>query len=157
MKTDAAHETLTCNTCHSAHRYDTRAASVKACTGCHDDQHTKAYFASKHAKLFEREASGTLPPGSGVSCATCHMPFTEAQDEDGAKLRFVTHNQNGNLRPNEKMVRSVCGACHGLQFTLDALADPKLIARNFTGNPNVRVESIEWAQRRTKERGKERK
>ena len=51
------------------------------------------------------------------------------------KAIFVTHNQNDNLRPNEKMVRSVCGNCHGLQFTLDALADPALVERNFKGRP----------------------
>jgi hypothetical protein len=157
MKPDAAHATLTCNTCHSAHKYDIRAASVEACTGCHDDAHTKAYFKSKHYALLEREAREALPPGSGVSCATCHMPIVEARDEDGVNTRFVTHNQNDNLRPNEKMVRSVCASCHGLQFTLDALADPALIARNFTGRPAVHIESIEWAQRRTRERGKERK
>ena len=74
--------------------------------------------------------------------------------EDGSKSIFVTHNQNDNLRPNEKMVRSVCGQCHGLQFTLDALADPALVAGNFNGRPAVHVESIEWAQTRARERGR---
>jgi hypothetical protein len=51
----------------------------------------------------------------------------------------------------------VCGHCHGLQFTLDALADPALVRGNFTGRPAVRVESIEWARRRAKERNQARK
>jgi hypothetical protein len=72
-------------------------------------------------------------------------------------VKSVTHNQNDNLRPNEKMVRGVCGHCHGLPFTLDALADPALVAGNFKGRPSVHIESIEWAQRRTKERGRNRK
>lgn len=152
MKADAAHKTLECNTCHSAHKYDLARAQVTACAGCHDDAHTKAYFASPHYDLFKKEVAGALPRGSGVSCATCHMPAIEFSDEYGTKSIFVTHNQNDNLRPNEKMVRSVCGNCHGLQFTLDALADRKLLDNNFQGVPGVHIESIEWAKRRVKER-----
>ncbi|MBZ0149124.1 MAG: hypothetical protein K8F62_16515, partial [Pseudorhodoplanes sp.] len=81
-----------------------------------------------------------------------HMPVIEARDADGRKIHFTTHNQNDNLRPNEKMVRSVCGDCHGLQFTLDALADPKLILRNFVDRPGIHIDSIEWAQKRVRER-----
>jgi Cytochrome c3 len=157
MKADAADKTLTCNTCHSAHKYDLVAAQVTACAGCHDDPHTKAYFASPHYDLFKKEIAGQLPRGSGVSCATCHMPIVERRDEYGEKSIFVTHNQNDNLRPNEKMVRSVCGDCHGQRFTLDALADSALIARNFKGLPGVHIESIEWAKKRVKERGETRK
>lgn len=157
MKSDAAHAALTCNSCHSAHRYDLKSAAVEACTGCHDDRHTKAYFKSKHHDLFDREAKGALPPGSGVSCATCHMPIARTRDDSGRTSSFVMHNQNDNLRPNDKMVRSVCGQCHGLQFTLDALADTALIAKNFAGHPTVHIESIESAQRRTQERGRNRK
>ena len=133
MKPDASHAELGCNSCHSAHAYDTKVAKVEACVGCHDDTHTKAYFASPHYDLFKKEAAGEAPRGTGVSCATCHMPVVEARDADGRKIHFTTHNQNDNLRPNEKMVRSVCGDCHGLQFTLDALADPELVAKNFKG------------------------
>ena len=154
MKADAGHTELTCNTCHSAHKYDRAAARVEACAGCHDDPHTRAYFVSSHYDLLKQETAGRRPPGSGVSCATCHMPATMTRGEDGAKAIFVTHNQNDNLRPNEKMVRSVCGQCHGLQFTLDALADPLLVANNFKGLPSVHVESIAWAERRARERGR---
>lgn len=157
MKAEAAHAELTCNTCHSAHTYDRAAAQVTACAGCHDDKHTKAYFASAHYDLFKKEVAGQVPRGSGVSCATCHMPAVETKDEYGNKAIFVTHNQNDNLRPNEKMTRSVCANCHGLQFTLDALADRKLIDTNFNGSPSVHIESIEWAERRFQERSKARK
>lgn len=156
MRADAAHKVLTCNTCHSAHKYDLARAQVTACAGCHDDTHTKAYFASSHYELFRKEAAGVAPRGSGVSCATCHMPLIEARDEFGAKSIFVTHNQNDNLRPNEKMTRSVCANCHGLQFTLDALADRKLVESNFQGLPGVHIESIEWAKRRVKQRSEAR-
>lgn len=157
MKADAHAEQLGCNTCHSAHKYDRAAAKVEACAGCHDDAHTRAYFVSPHYDLLKKEMAGQLPPRSGVSCATCHMPATTTRGEDGSKASFVTHNQNDNLRPNEKMVRSVCGQCHGLQFTLDALADPALVANNFKGLPAVHVESIEWAQKRARERGRAKK
>ena len=60
----------------------------------------------------------------------------------------TNHNQNDSLRPNEKMIRPVCLDCHGLAFSLDALADTDLVARNFAGKPDVHVESIEWAIRR---------
>jgi Cytochrome c3 len=153
MKADARGTELTCNACHSAHNYDRAAARVEACAGCHDDAHTRAYFASPHYDLLKQEMAGRRPPGSGVSCATCHMPATMTRGEDGAKAIFVTHNQNDNLRPNEKMVRGVCGQCHGLQFTLDALADPTLVANNFKGAPSVHVESIAWAERRARARG----
>ncbi|MPZ58039.1 MAG: hypothetical protein GEU91_16400 [Rhizobiales bacterium] len=156
MKMDQTRTSLGCNTCHSAHHYDLATAKVERCAGCHDDTHTKAYFASPHYELFKKEVAGLAPKGSGVSCATCHMPPSETRRPDGSKSVFATHNQNDNLRPNEKMVRSVCGNCHGLQFTLDALADRALIASNFTGLSGVHIESIDWAQRRARERGEHR-
>ena len=61
----------------------------------------------------------------------------------------TNHNQNDTLRPNEKMIRPVCLDCHGLEFSLDALADAALVERNFTGTPTVHVESVEWAMRRS--------
>lgn len=157
MKKDAHDVALTCNTCHAAHKYDRAAAKVEACIGCHNDPHTAAYFQSPHYSLLTKEMDGMLPRGSGVSCATCHMPATTRRADDGSKSIFVTHNQNDNLRPNEKMVRSVCGHCHGLQFSLDALADSALIAKNFKGRPKVHIESIEWAIRREKERARTRR
>ena len=96
-----------------------------------------------------REAAGELPAGSGVTCATCHMPKLESEAEPGV---FRTlHNQNDNLRPNEKMIRTVCLDCHGLQFALDALADPALIDNNFQGQSKVSIDSIKMAIQRVKE------
>ena len=60
----------------------------------------------------------------------------------------VSHNQNDTLRPNEKMIRSVCLDCHGLGFAINALADSDLVIGNFSGRPAVHVESIEWAVQR---------
>lgn len=153
MKDDAHGRELVCTTCHSAHRFDVVKAAVEACASCHADDHTKTYFASPHFRLVEEERAGLLPPGSGITCATCHMPRVESRDADGHPIVVATHNQNDNLRPNEKMVRSVCASCHGLQFTLDALADPGLVDANFNGAPKRHVESLEWVERRMRERG----
>lgn len=154
MKTDAHGKELSCTGCHVAHRFDTRRAAVEACSGCHDDTHTRAYPASPHYRLWQAELAGTAPPGSGVSCATCHMPRVKRDDPaSGLEILFATHNQNETLRPNEKMGRAVCLGCHGLGFTLDALADRALIDSNFSGSPAVHVESIDWVVRRMKQRG----
>jgi mono/diheme cytochrome c family protein len=80
------------------------------------------------------------------------MPRIKADDGTGATRIFVNHNQNDNLRPGEKMIRSVCSDCHGLQFSLDALADKQLALGNYTGRPEVRVQSIHWAKRRQQTR-----
>lgn len=153
MRADARGVDLTCNTCHPAHAFDTRKAEVQACLGCHDDRHSLNYAGSPHDKLWQAELAGTAPKGSGVTCATCHLPRTSFEDPDTYEERLVVvHNQNANLRPNEKMLRSVCMDCHGLGFSMDALADTALITRNFAGRPSVRVESIEWVKRRLKDR-----
>jgi mono/diheme cytochrome c family protein len=146
---------LGCTSCHSAHRFDTAGdAQVEACLGCHADQHSKAYLGSPHHKLWQAELAGTAPKGSGVSCATCHMPRGSIEDDvTGLDRVVVNHNQSDSLRPNEKMIRPVCASCHGLAFTLDALADPALAQRNFAGRSVVHVESIDWALKRLKERG----
>lgn len=145
MKVSAHSREIGCTSCHEAHRFDTVKAQLEACLGCHDDTHSRAYLDSPHHKLWQAEISGKALKGSGVSCASCHMPRIKAENPAGAPSIFVNHNQNDNLRPNEKMIRTVCGDCHGLQFTLDALADRKLALRNYAGRPAVHVESIEWA------------
>ena len=142
MRPEAFPGYLDCGTCHDPHTADTRHAAVEACASCHNDAHTLAYFDSPHHALWQAELSGAAAPGAGVSCATCHMPGSERRG-----TIVVSHNQNDNLRPNEKMIRTVCLDCHGLGFSLDALADPALVARNFTGRPAAHVESIEWAVR----------
>ena len=147
MHESAGHLELSCNSCHSAHRYDTREAAVDACLRCHNDPHTLAYQNSEHFALWTREMEGKGEPGTGVSCATCHMPREEAR-KGGETRVAVQHNQNANLRPNEKMVRGVCLACHGLGFTLNALADTNLIRTNFTGQPGISLETLRLAEER---------
>jgi predicted CXXCH cytochrome family protein len=156
MKSDAHDKVLTCNTCHGAHRYDTRQAAEKSCSGCHDDIHSKAYSSSPHHKLWQAELSGSAPEGSGVSCATCHMPRAKVKEEGGERIA-VTHNQNANLRPNSKMIRTVCLECHGLGFTLEALADPDLLLNNYSGTPKKRIESLEMVRKRRLDKVRERK
>jgi len=139
MRTDAANRAVNCQSCHGAHRYDTAHAAVDACLECHSDEHSASYRQSPHARARQLELQGAADPGSGVSCATCHLPRVEARDGSVA----VQHNQNDNLRPNEKMNRSACAFCHGLRFTLDALADRDVVNTNFAGPPTVRVPSID--------------
>lgn len=140
FKPDALHEELTCNSCHKPHQYRLQQAAVDSCMGCHNDQHTQNYLSSPHYALVLREQAGELPAGSGVTCATCHMPKVEDEHETGKF--FTEHNQNDNLRPSEKMIRSVCLDCHGTQFALDSLADPELIQRNFKGRSAIQIDSI---------------
>lgn len=133
-----------CQACHGAHKSDKTHAAVTACATCHEDDHTKAYFQSPHYELWQKEQAGLAGPGTGVSCADCHMPKIES---DSGKV-FTTHNQNAYLSPNEKMIRPVCMNCHGLEFTIDALADEKLVKNNFQGVPTRHIESIDWATSR---------
>jgi hypothetical protein len=62
---------------------------------------------------------------------------------------LIQHNQNDNLRPNEKMLRGVCMQCHGLKFSIDALADTDLVQGNFNGKPALHIESLDMAERRS--------
>lgn len=146
MKPEAAELQVSCSSCHSSHRFDTRTAAVDGCLSCHDDLHSLAYVSSPHYALWLAEGSSP-ERGSGVSCATCHLP-REQQRTGGVDAVFVRHNQNQNLRPNERMGRQVCLNCHGLEFTLDALADTQLIQANFKGRPTQRVTSVEMAVER---------
>jgi hypothetical protein len=147
MKATARDRVLSCVSCHGAHAFDTRRASVDSCLGCHDDRHSLAYAGSPHQRLWLLEQEGKAPAGSGVTCATCHLP-RETRRPSGADDVVVQHNQNANLRPSEKMTRTVCLACHGLGFSLDALADPGLVASNFRGRPLRSVAGIDMAVRR---------
>jgi hypothetical protein len=141
MHTAAGGESLGCNSCHRAHRFDRRYAAADACQGCHADTHTLAYAESPHGRTWRAELAGSAARGSGVSCATCHMP----RQLTGR----VQHDQNDNLRPREKMIRSVCLDCHGLAFAIDALADSALIESNFAASPRAHVPSIDWALARS--------
>jgi hypothetical protein len=150
MQPAMAHARLRCDSCHEPHGYDTRRAAVEACLQCHADDHSRAYRDSEHFALWRRETLEGGAAGSGVSCATCHMPvLTEGTGEE--ERRIVQHNQNANLRPNEKMIRTVCLDCHGFGFSLDALADRELVQRNFQGGPSRHVESLDLVLRRRAE------
>ena len=145
MKGSASHLELTCNACHKDHEFDIQSAAVDACMDCHNDNHTLAFKDSPHAGLLDAERRGKAAEGTGVSCATCHMP--RVKEGRGENMRvWSQHNQSDNLRPNEKMVRSVCMDCHGLPFAIDALADGGLIDSNFKGRPAAHVASIDMAK-----------
>jgi hypothetical protein len=150
MHERARDQALGCNTCHSAHRFDPRSAATDACMGCHADDHTKAYEGSPHHELWRKEVAGEAPAGSGVSCATCHMPRVDHRAA-GGKRTLVQHNQSDNLRPSEKMLRPVCMNCHGLGFSIDALADPALVAANFGGRPRSHILSLDMVVQRLKD------
>jgi len=152
MQAKARHTELACTTCHEAHRFDTRRAAVEACLGCHRDRHTLAYEGSPHHVLWKKEIAGELPGGSGVSCASCHMPRIDYRHpEFDAKRLLVQHNQNDNLRPNEKMIRPVCMSCHGLGYSIDALADRERIAENFRKAPEVHIRSLDMVVERMRD------
>ncbi|OGB24998.1 MAG: NrfA- nitrite reduction protein [Burkholderiales bacterium RIFCSPLOWO2_02_FULL_57_36] len=155
MKADAAHKQLGCTSCHGAHRFDSATAAVESCMNCHNDKHTLAYKQSPHYALWQKEIAGQAPPGSGVSCASCHMPRVRMRTEDGVRM-VVQHNQNDTLRPNEKMIRATCMSCHGLGFAIDALAEPGLIADNFKGMPSRHVPSIDMAVAKDAEKQRQR-
>jgi len=148
MKSTAGHKELGCQSCHSAHRYDTKQAAVTACQNCHDDDHTNAYEDSPHYSLWVKASTGQIDSREGVSCASCHMPREIRKNNVGEETIVVQHNQNDNLRPNEKMIRSVCMDCHGLEFSIDALADAELVKRNFKGKPSKHIQSMDWARSR---------
>ena len=146
MQEDAAHNELTCISCHSSHRFDVQTAAVDACLGCHADRHSLAFKGSPHDELWASELAGEAEAGSGVSCASCHMPRINFDVNEWTSRIMVEHNQNATLSPNSKMIRPACLHCHGLAFTIDALADEALIENNFRGKPSRHVESMDLAE-----------
>lgn len=153
-----------CTACHSAHTFETKTAAVTSCLNCHADEHSTNFAESPHGELWQQNHNGLIPEENAVTCATCHMPKTFhkksgtkvelsklKRSEDGVPEDLVVsieHNQNENLRPNEKMIRGVCMNCHGLEFSIDALADEELIKNNFNGQPSKHIESVDWAVKR---------
>lgn len=146
MQPSAAGKELTCNSCHNAHAYELKSASVDACLDCHNDRHSLNYKSSSHYQLWLKEQRGESPEGSGVSCATCHMPRVQVDVNDWLRRTVVQHNQNATLVPNEKMIRPACNHCHGLAFTIDSLADETLIENNFNSKPSIHIKSIDMAR-----------
>ncbi|MEM6365750.1 MAG: cytochrome c3 family protein [Planctomycetota bacterium] len=140
MHAGAAHAELDCNACHQGHRFDTQYAAAEACLKCHADDHSLAYMGTAHAEAWQAEVSGLAAAGTGVSCATCHLPRLD--EGDGV---WVNHDQNAGLRPNEIMARQVCLNCHGLEFSLSSLADPLGKEACYGEAPETRTESVEMA------------
>jgi hypothetical protein len=149
MQADAQHQSLTCASCHDPHQADLRASSVDACLSCHKDEHSQAFEQTKHGQLWLRTKRGELDNAHAVSCATCHMP----RIKKGRNV-YVEHNQSATLQPNSKMIRSVCGQCHGVEFSLSALADPQLIKSNFSGAPANHHTSMDLVRERIEQRKK---
>jgi len=153
MRITSHDKELSCVSCHSSHKFDVQHASVEACLGCHNDTHSQSYKQSAHFNTWHKELNGQAEKNTGVSCASCHMP-RQLKRVGEHEVVLVEHNQNLNLRPNEKMLRGVCMNCHGLAFSIDALADEKLIENNFKGMPSVHIESIDMVEDRLKKRKK---
>lgn len=146
------HKELTCNACHAGHRFDTEFAAAEACLGCHADDHSLAYPSTSHARLWKSEIAGESAAGTGVSCATCHLPRLEDGD-----VVTVSHNQSEFLRPSDTMARTVCSHCHGLEFSLSSLADDEVARGCFGESPGERNQSVQMAheyfeQRRARRR-----
>ena len=137
MRPEAGSSELGCNACHGAHRYDTRQAAAQACLACHADEHSLAYTGTAHARAWQAELEGRAPAGSGVSCATCHLPRVVHGAGPRATIS-VLHDQSANLRPASRMAREVCQHCHGLEFALDVLFDPAQAAGCYDTPPTVR-------------------
>ncbi len=146
MHEDAKHRELTCNSCHVAHDYNVVTAAVDSCLECHSDDHSSAYKQSSHYQLWLKEINGTAEAGSGVSCATCHMPRTDMDVDDYNSRVVVNHNQSATLSPNSKMIRPACLECHGLDFSINALSDSTLIQNNFQGQPSEAIQSVPMAR-----------
>ena len=153
MNPHASHTELSCSACHDGHKFDTQYAAVDACLKCHADDHSLAYSETAHSALWQAELTGSGNVGSGVTCATCHMPRLSDRGDV-----WVNHNQNAVLRPNETMARDVCGNCHSLEYSLSSLADRSLIQNCFGSQPTKRNESVrmahEWFESRAKKRKK---
>jgi len=157
MHQDSLEKPLDCLSCHGAHKFDVQQAAVENCLGCHADEHSLAYKESPHAELWEKELSGELPEGSGVSCASCHMPRVEIDVSEWMERVVVMHNQNATLVPNEKMIRPSCLECHGLEFSINALSDEELVKKNFKGVSTFKTDSmrlVDEEQKRYEEKRK---
>ena len=73
---------------------------------------------------------------------------TQVSDVGGEIIVSVNHNQNANLQPNERMVRTTCLNCHGLEYSLNSLADPHVIDHGVQGRPSVQIQSLDWVRDR---------
>ncbi|HKE20294.1 MAG TPA: cytochrome c3 family protein [Kofleriaceae bacterium] len=149
MRASARGREIGCATCHAAHAFDRRRAAVEACLECHDDRHSLAYLDSPHHGSWKLEQARNEGEGGGVSCATCHMPRVRVVDTDRPGVT-VEHDQNAALRPIETMVRPVCQPCHGVAYSLAAMAEPGLAAGNFRRAPALPARAIQMVRDKVK-------
>jgi len=127
---------LNCVSCHKDHQFKAKSAAVASCLNCHDDKHSRAYKKTKHFQLWNNNDE------RGVSCASCHLPKI-VKGKKKNKSVLTQHNQNHNLRPTQKMAKTVCINCHGLGFSIDALQSQSLIDNNFASSPTHHIPLIE--------------
>jgi len=142
---EAAPSHLRCSTCHDAHSVDTRRAAVEACLSCHDDAHSRAYLESPHGRAWRNGPATARPAADAVTCATCHLPRIETQDE-GKRRVAVDHRNTLTLRPPDRMAKRVCMGCHGLPLALASLLDERLVETNFKGRPARTAEAVDMAR-----------
>jgi len=150
MHKDAMEQVNTCVSCHDPHQPNLTFAAADACLACHKDEHSTNFYNSKHGQLWRDSQNGLLPVEQAVSCATCHMPRLKK----GKKVH-AEHNQNANLQPNSKMIRSVCSHCHGVEFTLEALANEAQIQSNFSNSLEGHHSSMDLVRDRIEQRKKQ--
>jgi predicted CXXCH cytochrome family protein len=144
MKPDAR-ASLSCAVCHDPHRLDTRRAATEACLACHDDPHSTSFKHSKHFATPAQEDGGGRVGPRAVTCATCHLPRTKVEGDEGTRVA-VNHNNSFTLWPRDRMVKEVCLACHGLEFALTSILDDALVTSNFQGRPRGRHESFKMVE-----------
>lgn len=130
MKKTSGGASLGCGACHDVHSVETRSASVRACLGCHDDEHSRSYVGSPHERLVRTESDETAI----VTCATCHQPRRRVESA-GKRRIAVEHDVSLMIRERDKMLAAVCVGCHGLPFAMASIYDEKLVRSNFSGKP----------------------
>jgi len=142
MKATAQERQMTCGSCHDVHSVNTVAAAVDACLSCHNDAHSLNYEHSKHAQLFAAERQLPRPSGTAVSCASCHLPRHQLEVGE-TPITQVNHNNTYTLLPRDRMVKEVCMACHGLEYSYNSIFDDDLVEANFDQPPHLSLETFD--------------
>jgi len=148
MKEDASHKQMTCNTCHDVHSVNTVTAAVEACLSCHDDQHSRNYFKSKHGQMWQAQTELARPNQESVTCATCHLPRQTTE----SKEVFVNHNNTYTLLPRDRPVKEVCMNCHGMEYSYNSIFDDALVNDNFARPPTLNLKTLELIRALVKQR-----
>lgn len=143
---DAARDwQMTCSTCHDVHSVNTVQASVDSCLGCHSDTHSLNYGNSRHAQLFAAEEGLSRPSASSVTCATCHLPRHTVGSGSEAHV-VVNHNNTYTLKPRDRMVKDVCMACHGMEYSYNSIFDDELVETNFDRPPQLNLQTLDMVR-----------